>query len=308
MSMVKEARSWLKNVDAQDEVEIYIYEMRSCCLAAAAAIKKIHANTRVHLIVPDLPAFMDLRANRIKKIMKKLDAQSIRKKLWAVDDYILYAAPMAEHLGIQDKKWMVMEGSISEEDVQNYTQESDEATSSDKFVVMYSGSVNHSFGIANLIEAFKLLDDGFELWITGGGPAKEMVEEAAKQDERIKYYGFLPTRADLIKLQHKATMMINMRNPEEAASNYCFPSKLFEYMLLGKPVLSCRLGGIPEEYNQYLVEMKSLKPQDIAEAIRSVAAMNAQEREQLGKATQKFVMGEKGNIAQAKKILGFVQE
>ena len=32
-----------------------------------------------------------------------------------------------------------------------------------------------------------------------------------------------------------ATMIINMRDPKEEASKFCFPSKLFEYMLTGKP-------------------------------------------------------------------------
>ena len=303
--MVHEARAWLKNIDQQDEVEIYIYEMRSCCLAAAMAIKKRHANTKIHLIVPDLPAFMDLGMSPLKRFLKKIDWLDIQNKLYYVDDYILYAAPMAQYLGILDKQWMVMEGSINREDIHPHTQ-TERAATEEKCVVMYSGSVHYSFGLENLLKAFQHLDDRFELWITGSGTAKELVQEAAKQDKRIRYYGFLPTRADLLDLQSRATVMINMRKPDEPASNYCFPSKLFEYMLLGKPVLSCRLGGIPEEYSPYLVEMKSLKPEDVAEAIRGISMMSRQRREEMGSAARAFILREKTNIVQAKRILEFV--
>ena len=57
------------------------------------------------------------------------------------------------------------------------------------------------------------LDESFELWLTGDGSAVDMVKEYEKKDKRIIYYGFLPTYDELRKIQSKATMMINMRDP-----------------------------------------------------------------------------------------------
>ena len=102
-------------------------------------------------------------------------------------------------------------------------------------------------------------------------------------------------------------MLISTRRPDEPASDYCFPSKLFEYMMSGNPVLSCRIGGIPDEYFNYLVEMKTTSPSDIKDAILSVAEMSEEERVALGKNARDFILTEKNNVAQARKILEFVK-
>lgn len=300
-ALAKKTRLWTKNAK-EDDIHIFIYEMRSACLAAAIEIKKVVPSTKIHLIVPDLPQYMDLSMNTVKKVFKYLDWKKICNYLKYVDDYILYAKPMADYLGIKDKRWMVIEGSINSNEIKDMIPVQ---SNTEKIIVMYSGSLQMGFKIENLLKAFKYLNDDFELWLTGGGTAEKLVQKYAEKDSRIKYYGYLPTRDELKKLQYQATMFVNMRDPEVAASDYCFPSKLFEYMLMGKPVLSCRLGGIPEEYFNYLFEMKSIEPKDIAEAIRTVS--KRKDKVEIGVNTREFVVKEKNNIVQANKIIQFVE-
>ncbi|MBR6569442.1 MAG: glycosyltransferase [Clostridia bacterium] len=303
----KAVKRWMSGIDRkQDELDVFIYEMRSACLAAAKDIKRLMPSARVHLIVPDLPQFMDLHMSRVKKWLKEMDWRIIRKRMKYVDDFILYSEPMAKYLGIPDGKWMVMEGSINIGEVGTCPTDEVEQEHG-KTVVMYSGNVNEQYGIMHLVRAFEHLDDGYELWITGGGNAVGQVKAYAAKDARIKYYGFLPTRADLLALQRKASMFINMRDPNEQSSAYCFPSKLFEYMTSGKPVLSCRLDGIPEEYFQYLIEMKEFDPAGIAEGIRKVGAMTLQERTMLGQRQFAFIAENKNNVEQTKQICRFLR-
>ena len=172
---------------------------------------------------------------------------------------------------------------------------------------MYSGVVDMRYGIPELLDAMKLLDENYELWITGGGNAASLIKERAKEDNRIKFFGFLPSRKDLLLKQKSASMLISTRRPDEAASDYCFPSKLFEYMISGNPVLSCTIGGIPDEYFDYLVEMKDVSPEGIAQAIKKVSAMPVEERTLLGKKSKDFILKEKNNISQSEKILNFVK-
>ena len=103
-------------------------------------------------------------------------------------------------------------------------------------------------------------------------------------------------------------MLINTRKPNEEASAYCFPSKLFEYMISGSPVLSFDIKGIPEEYFNYLVKMEEVSPKCIAESIKKVAKLPSDERNTLGENSKKFVIKNKNKNAQAKKILEFVNE
>ena len=278
--------------------------MHSPFMEAAKEIKKTIPNAKIALIVPDLPQFMDLRMGKLKKVLKKIDWIKIKKLMRCVDKYVLYSKHMAEFLKLKDGSWTVMEGSIKREDVVEVETQKD----NDIISVMYSGVCDLRYGIPELLDGFSLIEDpNFELWITGAGNAAPLIKERAEKDKRIKFYGFLPSREDLLKKQKQATMMINTRKPTEAASAYCFPSKLFEYMLTGNPVLSFDIKGIPEEYFNYLIKMKEVSPECIKESILKEAEMSEEKRLELGKKTKKFVLENKNNIAQANKILEFVK-
>lgn len=304
-SLAKEVRRQLKSRQSET-FDVFIYEMRSACLKAAKAVKEMCPSARIHLIVPDLPQFMDLNANKLKRMLKALDWKSIKGNMRYVDDYILYAAPMAEYLGLKEGSWIVMEGSISQ-DIADRERLSPESRQDDKHVVMYSGSIKRGFGIQHLLDAMCLLDDSYELWFTGGGDYADVVKSYAEHDKRIKFYGILPTTEDLIKLQMQADMLVNMRNPDEPASSYCFPSKLFEYMVSGNPVISCRLGGIPDEYFNYLFEIPEMTAASIAQTIRKVAGMPIPERRKSGEESRDFILTRKNKNVQAQRIIDFVE-
>lgn len=301
-SLKNEALCWIgERNPANDPVDIFVYEMRSACLEAAIAVKKRIAGSKIHLIVPDLPQFMDLQMSIMKKMLKSRDWKAINRALAAVDSFILYTVQMAAFLKLEGKKWMVMEGSIHEKEI-----ESSKAVTlhNNKICVMYSGYLNEEFGLDRLVSAFSNLDSNYELWVSGSGPAERMLKESAASDKRIRFFGYLPTRKELDQKQQQATMMINMRDPSNLSSDYCFPSKLFEYMLSGKPVLSPRLGGIPAEYYRYLAVMDGIEPYQIAESIKKVALMK--NKSQFGTAAREFIAKEKNNTAQSQRIVDFL--
>lgn len=299
----KEARRWAKQHKNED-VTVLVYSMHSPLISGAVEVKKIIPNAKIVLIVPDLPQYMDLKMSRVKKILKAIDWIKIKRQMRKIDRYILYSKHMAEFLKLKDGSWTVMEGSF---DVSSMVEEVPE-TNADTVSVMYSGVVDMRYGIPELLSAMELLDGNYELWITGGGNAVPLIEEKAKTDPRIRFFGFLPSRKDLLLKQKAASMLISVRRPNEIASTYCFPSKIFEYMVSGNPVLSCRLGGIPDEYFEYLVELPDVSAQSIANTVKSVAAMSSEDRNALGEKGKTFVVEQKNNVSQAKKIMEFISE
>lgn len=298
-----EARKWAKEHKGED-VTVFVYSMHSPLIAGAVEVKKIIPKTKIILIVPDLPQFMDLAMSTVKKILKALDWIKLQKQMKFIDKYILYSKNMAKFLKLNENTWTVIEGSFDPSSIVDETPQKDNA----KISVMYSGVVDMRYGIPELLEAMDLLDENYELWITGSGNAIPLIEEKAKTDNRIKFFGFLPSRKDLLLKQKQADMLISTRRPSEAASDYCFPSKLFEYMISGNPVLSCRIGGIPDEYFDYLTEMNEISPNSIGQAIKDVASLSIEERNLLGEKSKDFILNEKNNISQAKKIIDFINE
>lgn len=304
-SMILAAKKWIKKRYKGNELNIFVYSMRSAPMATACYIKKEIPNAKIYLIVTDLPQFMDLGENNVKRFLKKIDWISIKRYQKKIDGFILYAEQMANFLKIPKNKWLLMEGSydIDEQQLEkNNIQENRKA-------IMYSGKLDLQYGIDRLLNAFMKIDDkSIELWLTGGGNANDYIKECCQKDERIKFFGFLPSREDVLKLQAKASCLINMRLPSEIASNYCFPSKLFEYMVTGIPVISFKLGGIPDEYLKYIVTIEDENEESISKAIEKVLYMNKTEKDELGLKARNFILKNKNNKIQAKKILKFVNK
>ena len=210
---------------------------------------------------------------------------------------------MADFLNLKGDSWMVMEGSY---DPSTLIDVSTVNKNTEKISVMYSGVLDLRYGIRELLDTMSLLGDNYELWLTGTGNAVSLIEERAKTDARIKFYGFLPSREDLLRKQSEATMLISTRDPSELASKYCFPSKIFEYMISGNPVLATKIEGIPDEYFDYLIELPNITPDTLCEKIKYVCEMDNKSKEELGKRSQDFVLAKKNNIVQMKNVLDFV--
>lgn len=309
-AMIKAVKQWIKKrYQKGEELDVFVYEMRSACLDAAVYLKKKIPSARIHLIIPDLPCFMDLNMSRIKECLKKIDWNQMIKKFVYVNNFLVYTETMVDYLNIRDKRWMVMEGSLNKRDIDEITSIIGEGTNKEKTskrIVMYSGWIDEKFGINELVDAMIYLDDSYELWITGGGTYADNLQEKVLHNKKVKYYGFLSSRSELLKLQSMASVMLNIRNPEFESAHYCFPSKLFEYMLLGVPVLSVKLRGIPKEYKKYLFEVENLEPKTIAEAIKSIIEdPNSKKKAEDGK---KFIVEKKNNMSVAKKIIEFIEE
>ena len=303
-SMIDVAKRWVKDRYKGKELDVFVYSMRSAPMATACYIKKRIPNAKIYLIITDLPKFMDLGQNSIKKILKKIDWLFIKKYQRQFDGFILYAEKMADFLHIPKEKWILMEGSynVEEQSLNNIS------LNKDINAIMYSGNLDIQYGIDKLLNAFmKIPDENVELWLTGGGNAEKYIKKCCEKDERIKFFGFLPSRKDVLNLQRKATCLINMRLPSEIASSYCFPSKLFEYMATGIPVLSFRLGGIPNEYFKYLVTIEHEDEESIKEAIVNIIIMNKDERKKIGCDARDFILKKKNQKIQCRKIIEFIK-
>lgn len=299
-AMLKAADEWRKTRYKGSDVIVFVYSMRSAPMATACRIKEKIPQAKIYLIITDLPQFMDLGQSRVKAALKKFDWQSIKKMQKKFDGFILYAEKMAEYIEIPSNKWILMEGSYD-------TAEQIAAVKEKKKAVMYSGKLDEQYGIKMLVDAFMSIQDSdIELWITGGGNTEGYIKACAKKDKRIKFYGFLPSRQDVLQKQAEASLLVNMRLPSEPASGYCFPSKLFEYMATGTPVLSFDIAGIPREYLQHLYVVKQETVDALAKAIEKTLSLDEVSLQEQGNGAREFVINEKNTKTQCSKMWKFV--
>jgi len=170
---------------------------------------------------------------------------------------------------------------------------------------LFSGALTEYNGIKNLIEAFHLIEnvDVF-LDIYGDGYLKEYVNQASQNDKRIRYHGRVDNKK-VLRYQREAWLLINPRNTEDIVSKVTFPSKTFEYLLSGTPVLSTRLNGYTEEYNGTMFFIDNNSPEEIAKAITSLIN-NKADMQIVASRGREFVKNTRSWKRQAGRIYDFI--
>lgn len=302
--LIDAAKEWIKDVPKDEKVIVFLYEPVLNRLKAVETIKKKHSKTVCCLIVPDVPEFVGVQGNPVKQKLKAYRKKIVDSKLKYIDKYVFYAKSMAEYYHVESNKCCIIEGSI---DLRDAEQLSICNKKSEIFTLLYSGSVSRNRGIDQFVRGFcSYKHDRLSLWFTGAGDYDDELLKVAKSDSRITHFGLLQTRNEVLEKEAQADVLLHIRRKDEPSSTYCFPSKLFEYLASGKPVISVRIPGIPEEYYQYLIEIPELNDQGIRQAIEKVLSMSETERISFGQRGRDFVLKEKNSVVQAKKLLQFV--
>ena len=248
-------------------------------------------------IVTDLP---DLLLGREDKIKNKI--------IHMYDRYVLLTEQMNDYIVSKithkDKPYIVIEGMV-DLNMQRETVLEEEKYS--KKVCMYAGILDRKYGIEMLAKGFdKAHIPDAELHIYGDGDFREELQELCKRNSAIKYFGLKPN-SYIVKEQQKATLLINPRPSNEEFTKYSFPSKNMEYLASGTPALLTRLPGIPEEYFQYTYVIENESVDGMASALIEVLQLSEKELMEQGNKAKEYVLRQKSNEKQAKKIIDWLE-
>ncbi|MFH1512873.1 MAG: glycosyltransferase [Bacillota bacterium] len=298
----KQIERWA--AQSPDNRTVALYSLYLPYLRAVAAAKKKIADLKVCVIVTDLPGGLGLASGRqglFKKIETRRGDQSLRL-VAGMDGYILLTEQMAEPLTAVFKKRCVIEGLTAEQGV---PPEAIELPADNRPAVLYTGTLNRELGIDFLLDAFKEMNE-FQLWLCGRGDMEADIQKAQEQHGNIRCFGFVP-QAQAIYLQSKASVLINPRTNQGVYTRYSFPSKTMEYMRSGKPVLCCKLDGVPAAYDAYITYIEPQNAQGIQNAVRSMMARTQEERGEIGRRAREFVLKEKNNTTQGKKAVDLLR-
>ena len=170
-------------------------------------------------------------------------------------------------------------------------------------VGLYAGGVSKQYGLGNLVEGFRMADiPNARLRIYGPGDYVKELEQIAAEDDRV-FYGGMLLNTQIVEKELEATLLVNPRPTHEEFVKYSFPSKTMEYMASGTPVLTTVLPGMPREYHPYVFLMEEETPEGAARALQNVLSLSDEELFQRGMAARNFILNEKNNVIQAKKLL-----
>jgi glycosyltransferase involved in cell wall biosynthesis len=154
----------------------------------------------------------------------------------------------------------------------------------DRRIVLYVGQVMRGRGLRQLFEAIALIDDS-DLVIAGFGPDYERyrtIAAALPHADRIHFAGSVPP-ADIPEWTRGADVAAMPVQPDTLNHRFNTPTKLYDAMGVGVPVVASKLPGIAPIVNETGcgVLCDPTDPVDVARAIRDIIDAPAAERIEL---------------------------
>lgn len=247
-------------------------------------------------IVTDLPDMFD--SGRLRKKVSNF-------LLGRFDGYVFLTEHMNEYLG-KNKPYIVLEGHVDPTVCDPNPKASYEEQTGEK-VVLYAGNIQTKYGIRTLAEGFALADipDAI-LRVYGDGDDKEQLKKLSENHPNILYMGRIGNE-EIVREEQKVSLLVNPRPSAPDYTKYSFPSKNMEYMVSGTPTLTTKLPGMPEEYYPYVYLLEDESPEGVAVKLREIFSTSFEERKQKAFSARRFVIENKSNIVQSRKILDFLQ-
>lgn len=309
-------RQWTRIIQAKRRIrEIYkgnkncviVCDVLNQALAEAARESGRKLHIPVVGIVTDVPGYTSGARRKSYSWLKRKIAEYAEwnavKSLGKYDAYLLLTEAMNEVVNKNNRPYIVLEGHSDSKMMQRDNVLAEKAYPK---VAMYAGGIHREFGIERLVNAF--VRGNFKEWelhIYGDGNYQENLTELVKKVPNVKYYGVQPNCV-IVENQIKATVLLNPRLTNAEYVKFSFPSKTMECMASGTPLCTTKLPGMPREYYPYVYFFEDESEDGMLMALREVLNKTPEEYHKFGAKAKKFVMTEKNNVVQARKLLDFI--
>jgi glycosyltransferase involved in cell wall biosynthesis len=119
-----------------------------------------------------------------------------------------------------------------------------------KKILFYAGVLHEARGLNHVIKALTRIDD-VKLVFAGSGPLKSKIEEISRINNKFNYLGVI-SYEEVIKNTAKSDIIFAFYDPKIGNNKYASPNKLFEAMMLAKPIIvndGSSMSKIVEKYN-----------------------------------------------------------
>lgn len=223
-------------------------------------------------------------------VIKRLDGRIIINELIARD----YAP---------GKDFLLIDGGISQ-DVINHLFPL-EKSKSDIFTFVLAGMLWEQNGTKLILEVLeKHADLPVKVIFAGKGQDVELIKRKASGDSRIQYVGML-NMDELFSLYEQADVLLNLRIEE--ATDYHFPSKLLEYLVTGKYVISTPVAHAERDYGQFLDILHETSSEYLYQRICDINSMSKQELLEKGKIQRDWMLKNRTWSSRTKEMLNYMK-
>lgn len=170
----------------------------------------------------------------------------------------------------------------------------------------YFGTLSN--GSATLLVVRAFLKAGVEgtLHVCGHGPLAAELEQLARSHSNFYFDGFLPKESDCLDWAQKVDVLINSRPPTQGQDN-SFPSKVLEYGVAGKAILSSRTAGVSQVLGEEGIYFDAEDFEtSLEKKIREVSAMDRTELQRRAQVIRNRIVSEFSPEEQARRVFEFL--
>lgn len=240
-------------------------------------------------------------------ILYRLDAWLGRKLLKYVEGAIVISDVIARDY-LPGRSYIRMDGGVTRQLIEETGRLLEVRQRPEgRFTIVATGALSEFNGIREILAAFARLEEPrYRLIVAGRGPLGADVEAAAMSDPRIEFRGFMDHK-DVLALHTEADVLVSMRITQSVNTAYAFPSKTFEYLLSGVPVITTATGHMKAEYGPYCFILEEESPQALAALLRRIECLAPAERARIGRVARQFMIDHKTWELQYKRIAEYVR-
>lgn len=264
-----------------------------------SGVTKLCLVADIYHYMGDVPDLND-RPSRWVRVIRPLMQQFYRK----FNGFILLTEAMNPVINPSSRPYLVMEGLISSEQAEEPIPSPRQAGPRR---LLYAGALRAEYGLPELVDGFLAAEnEGWVLQIFGAGEYAATIESMAARHPNIIWGGRVsPEEAHQAVID--ADLLVNPRPVAQPLSELSFPSKMLEYLSSATPVVSTRLTGMPVEYYPHLIVVEKPGAAGIQEALNEAFTMTPEELARLGQSGRHFVLAQKNNTVQTRRIMAFAQ-
>lgn len=219
---------------------IIIHGVHSPFLLISCLFRQL--GVKIIYVVTDPPGVILNSDGFFAKILKYLDKYFVKKLLKQSDAFISLSKHIEADYSLSGKS-MCLPG-IVDDVIGGFPFNS--LKSGEPFVLCYAGTLDERYGVLKLIEAVLGISDiPIVLKLFGSGDSVFEIKKL-EVDTRVQYGGMLS--ADKIYDEYlNIHAFVNPRPISEEYSTHSFPSKLLEYALFNRPVITTKIKSMPPE-------------------------------------------------------------
>lgn len=231
-SYMDSLKSWMKdNVDKFDAIHAFD-------LDTGLVAKKIAKSYNKHLVYHIADFYVDSRAKipgPLKFIIRSMEYSIINY----ADNTIICTEERKDQIaGSRPRKLTVVHNTPSIDfDVSSYIDQSMDPDH--KLTLAYIGVLSKRRFIDQAVDCMMGMKDS-QMILAGGGDLVDFVKERAEKTDNIKYKGKVDYE-DTFDIYSKSDLMFAVYNPQIMNHKYSAANKIYEAMLLKKPIIVARV-------------------------------------------------------------------